>query len=242
MVLHSPGPWDRPLALWVTPLTGTLNSFSACSQKRLLTWDTWVSRQGVTVQLNTQKPNSLNPSAAHTPMQLIHYLICLDGSVPSWHLSHGKDATWALGEELAKAGRSWGIGVLQGGPLWIFPLAWLSDMIFSGLDSHWAPSWTSLSNSSGTQELCVSYQGPCTDSSCSLSFQEERGSDRGPGVWFCIALPDKNILSLCGITENFNSIPKTSLPSQSIFLALSILGSSYRLLQHNLQDWVVLAE
>lgn len=143
----------------------------------------------------------------------------------------GKDATWALGEESAKDGRSWGIGVLQDGPLGMFPLAWLSAMIFrlSGLDSHWAQSWTSLSSSSGTHELCVSYQGPCTDSSYGLSFQEERGSDRGPSVWFCIALPDKNILSLCGITENFNSIPKTSLPSQSIFLALSMLGSSYRL-------------
>lgn len=150
----------------------------------------------------------------------------------------GKDAAQALGEGSAKAGRSWEIGVLQGQPLWMFPLAWFSAMIFrlSGLDSRWAQNWTNLSSSSGTHELCVSCQAPCTDSICGLSFQEKRGSDRGPCVWFCIALPDKNILSLCGITENFNSIPRTSLPSQSIFLALSMLGSSYRLLQQNLQD------
>lgn len=43
----------------------------------------------------------------------------------------GKDATQALGEESAKAGRSWGVGMLQGGPLWMFPLAWLSAMVFS---------------------------------------------------------------------------------------------------------------
>lgn len=64
---------------------GTLSSFSACSQKRLLTWDTSVSKQGV-----TQKPNSLDLSAAHTPKHLIHCLICLDGCVPSQHLDHGK--------------------------------------------------------------------------------------------------------------------------------------------------------
>lgn len=70
----------------------------------------------------------------------------------------GKDATQVLGEEPAKAGKSWGIGVLQGGPLWMFPLAWLSAMTFklSGLDSHWAQSWISQSSSSGTHELCVS--------------------------------------------------------------------------------------
>lgn len=91
--------------------------------------------------------------------------------------------------------------------------------------------WTHIGLRAGpacpaVHELCGSYQAPCSDSSCGLTFQEERGSDRGPSVWFCIALPDKNILSLCGITENFNSIPKTSLPSQSIFLALSMLGST----------------
>lgn len=79
------------------------------------------------MQLNTQKPNSLDPSAAHSPTHLIH---CLDRCVPPNILIMGKDATWALGEESAKAGRSWGIVMLHGGPLWMFPLAWLSAMIF----------------------------------------------------------------------------------------------------------------
>lgn len=95
----------RPLALWVTPWlqTGALSSFSACSQKRVLTWDTWVSKQGVTVQLNTQKPSSLNLSAAHAPTHLIHYLICLDGCVPSQHLDHGKRCYTGFGWRVSKS-------------------------------------------------------------------------------------------------------------------------------------------
>lgn len=115
--------------------------------------------------------------------------------------------------------------MLLGGPLWIFLLAWLSALNFT---LQWFGFTLGSELDQPVQQfmaLCL-ISGPCSDSSCGLSFQEERGSDRAHGVWFCIALPDKNILSLYGITENFNSIPKTSLPSQSIFLALSMLGST----------------
>jgi len=74
------------------------------------------------------------------------------------------------------------------------------------------------------QELAsfdVLYQTTCTYPIFGLSFQEERGSDRDRGVWLCIALSDKNILPLYGITENLNSIPKTFLPSQSFVLLLA---------------------
>lgn len=87
----------------------------------------------------------------------------------------GKDATQALGEKSARAGRSWGIGVLQSGPLWMFPLPWRSATIFrlNGLYSVWAQSWISLSAVQELTSFNVSYQAPCTNSSCGLSFQEE---------------------------------------------------------------------